>query len=95
MDFRSFPKDKHGFNAVLVVVDRLTKRPISLLCYKTIGAPELAQLFISGVIRYCGLPDLIISNCGGQFVSEFWTEVCRILGIKRKLSTAHHPQTDG
>jgi hypothetical protein len=95
MDFRSFPKDKHGFDAVLVVVDRLTKRPISLPCHKTTGAPELARLFISGVVRYCGLPDSIVSDRGGQFVSEFWTEVCRILGIKRKLSTAHHPQTDG
>ncbi|KAJ6110208.1 gag/polymerase/env polyprotein [Penicillium sp. IBT 16267x] len=95
MDFRSFPKDKHGFDAVLVVVDRLTKRPISLPCHKTTGAPELARLFISGVMRYCGLPDSIMSDRGGQFVLEFWTEVCRILGIKRKLSTAHHPQTDG
>jgi len=24
----------------------------------------------------------------------FWTEFCQILGIKIKLSTAHHPQTD-
>jgi len=28
-------------------------------------------------------------------VSEFWKEVCAILGVKIKLSTANHPQTDG
>lgn len=36
-----------------------------------------------------------MSDRVGQFISEFWTELCRVLGIRRKLSTAHHPQTDG
>jgi hypothetical protein len=47
------------------------------------------------VIRISGIPSSIVSDRGGQFVSEFWTEFCRILGIQRKLSTAYHPQTDG
>src|SRR5699024_5073809 len=38
MDFRSFPKDKKGYDAALVVVDRFSKRPISMPCYKTTDA---------------------------------------------------------
>ena len=95
MDFRSFPKDKHGYDEVFVIVDRLSKRPISIPCHKTTNAKEMARLFVTHVLRWTGLPDSIVSDRGGQFVSEFWAELCKILQIKRKLSTAHHPQTDG
>ncbi|KAI1828762.1 hypothetical protein DTO006G1_9961 [Penicillium roqueforti] len=95
MDFRSFPKDRHGYDAVFVVVDRLSKRPISIPCQKETDAKAMARLFVDHVIRITGIPDTIVSDRGGQFISEFWTEFCRILGIKRKLSTAYHPQTDG
>jgi transposase InsO family protein len=95
MDFCTFPKDKHGYDAIFVVVDRFSKRPISIPCHKTITAKGTAQLFITHVYRWVGIPDSIVSDRGGQFISEFWTEFCRLLRIKRKLSTARHPQTDG
>ncbi|CRL31343.1 RNA-directed DNA polymerase (reverse transcriptase) [Penicillium camemberti] len=95
MDFRSFPKDRHGYDTVFVVVDRLSKRPISIPCQKDTNAKQMARMFINNVIRVTGIPETIVSDRGGQFVSEFWTEFCRILGIRRKLSTAYHPQTDG
>ena len=85
MDFRSFPKDKFGYDAALVIVDRLSKRPVSIPCHKNINAEQLARLFIEHIYRHRG----------PQFISAFWREFCRILGIKLKLSTAHHAQTDG
>ena len=30
-----------------------------------------------------------------QFVSILWTEVCRLVKITRRLSTAFHHETDG
>jgi transposase InsO family protein len=95
MDFRSFPKDRHGFDEALVIVDRLTKRPVSIPCHKTIDAKETARLFINHVYRWVGLPESIVSDRGPQFVSTFWKEFCEILGFQRSLSTAHHAQTDG
>jgi len=95
MDFCSFPRDRHGYDAVFTVVDRLSKRPISIPCHKTITAREMAQLFIVHVHRWKGAPETIVSDCGGQFISDFWNEFCRILGVKLKLSTSNHPQTDG
>ena len=95
MDFRSFPRDRHGYDAVFAVVDRLSKRPISIPCHKTITAREMARLFLIHVYRWKGAPDTIVSDRGGQFISDFWDEFCRILGIKLKLSTSDHPQTDG
>src|SRR5262249_36817832 len=47
------------------------------------------------VYRYFGPPDSIVSDRGPQFVSAFWNAFCQHLGVKIKLSTANHPQTDG
>jgi len=30
-----------------------------------------------------------------KFVGEFWESLCKKLGIKRKISTTYHPQTNG
>jgi transposase InsO family protein len=95
MDFKSFPKDKHGYDTAYVVVDRLSKQSISIPCYKTTTAKDMARLYVSYVYRYRGAPETIVSDRGPQFISQFWGEFCRILGIQMKLSTAFHPQTDG
>jgi transposase InsO family protein len=95
MDFHELPKDRHGYNMALVIVDRFGKRPFSIPCHKTIDAPETARLFVHYVYRIYGPPDTIVSDRGPQFVSAFWHEFMRILGVKLKLSTAYHPQTDG
>jgi transposase InsO family protein len=55
----------------------------------------MARLYIQYIYRIRGAPKSIVSDRGPQFVSAFWKEFCRILGIKLKLSTAFHPQTDG
>jgi hypothetical protein len=95
MDFKSFPKDKFGYDMIFVVVDRLGKRAYSLPCFKTTTAKDMARLYVTNVWRTHGAPDTAVSDRGPQFISEFWNELCRILGIKLKLSTAFHPQTDG
>ena len=42
-----------------------------------------------------GLPESIISDRGSQFTAGIMQELNEMLGIKSKLSTAFHPQTDG
>ena len=59
------------------------------------SAPEIARLMNHDIFKHHGLPDSIVSDRGPQFVSEFWKAYCARLGIKVKLSTAYHPQTDG
>ena len=95
MDFKEFPKDKYGFDVILVIIDRLGKDSITIPCYKTINARGLATLFINWVYRFGHTPETIISDRGPQFISSFWQAFCQIIGVKIKLSTAYHKETDG
>ena len=95
MDFHAVPTDRNGYDTVMILVDRFGKRPISLPCKKNIDAKGAARLYIEYPFRIYGPPDTIVSDRGPQFISAFWDEFTRILGIKLKLSTAYHPQTDG
>jgi len=40
------------------------------------------------------LPESVVSDRGPQFAAELMKELNRMLGIKTKLLTAFHPQTD-
>jgi transposase InsO family protein len=96
MDFLSLSaKDKSGHDAVLVVVDRLSKRSHTLPSYTTATARDLAMLFYRFLWRIYGTPISIVSDRGPQFVANFWDELCRILRVKIKLSTSRHPQSNG
>ena len=41
------------------------------------------------------MPESVVSDRGPQFAAELTRELNRMLGIKTKLSTVFHPQTDG
>jgi len=95
IDFKDFPRDKSGYDQIMVIIDRLSKQAISIPCHKTIDARGMAELFVQWVYRFGHTPETIVSDRGPQFVSSFWSEFCRILGVKVKLSTAYHKETDG
>ena len=55
----------------------------------------MARLFLDHIFWLHGLPETIVSDRGPQLISAFWEHLTTSLGIKRKLSTTYHPQTDG
>ena len=54
------PSNYH--DAILVVVDRLTKMAIFIPTTKSILAPDVATLFIQHVVRVHGVPDTLVSD---------------------------------
>jgi len=62
---------------------------------KKTSAEGLARLFRDNVWKLYGLPKSIISDRGPQFTAGLMQELNEMLGIKSKLSTAFHPQTNG
>ena len=62
MDFKLFPKDAHGHNAAFIVINQLYKQSVSLPCFKTITAKDMARLYIDNIHQFYGAPKLIVSN---------------------------------
>ena len=84
-----------GYDSILVVVDRLTKMVHFIPTTEKMSAEGLARLFRDNVWKLHSLPESIISDRGPQFAAGLMWELNEMLGIKSKLSTAFHSQTDG
>ena len=85
----------NSYDSILVIIDQLTKmvhyKPVKV----TIDAAGPAEVIIDVVVEYYGLPNLIVIDRGSLFTSKFWSLLCYFLGIKWRLSTTFHPQTNG
>lgn len=95
MDFVTDLPESGGYNAILMVVDRLTKMRHLVPTTKEVDARETAKLYLEHVWKLHGLPETIVSDRGTQFTAEFWQSLCDRLEISPRYSTAFHPQTDG
>ena len=96
MDFIvGLPMTKQGHNAIYTFVDRLSKMCHFVATVDTLGAEEAAALYMSTVFRLHGLQKEIVSERDPRFVSSFWQETMRRLGVQLSMSTAFHPQSDG
>jgi len=60
-----------------------------------ISSEGIAKIYRDEIWKLHGVPRMILSDRGPQFTSKFMEEFTKVLGTKRKLSTAYHPQTNG
>jgi len=79
----------------MVVVNRFTKMAHFIGLHENATAKDVADTFLREVWKLHGLPTEIISDMDAKFSGEFWESLCKMLGVKRRMSTAYHPQTDG
>jgi hypothetical protein len=64
-------------------------------CNKDMDAEELAEIMEDRVFQHYGMFKSCVSDRGSLFTSAWWATFCHFWGMRRKLSTAFHPQTDG
>ncbi|KAD1904839.1 hypothetical protein E3N88_42145 [Mikania micrantha] len=89
------PKTRKGFDAIWVIVDRLTKSAHFLPIRKSYSSDKMAEIYVKEIVSRHGVPVTIISDRDTRFTSRFWKNFQEELGTKLLLSTAYHPQTDG
>ena len=88
------PEDS-GFNTIISMTCRSGSDIHLVPARSDLTAEGFAELFFDN--WYCdnGLPLEVVSDRDKLFVSRFWTAFTKLAGIRLKMSSAFHPQTDG
>lgn len=96
MDFiTDLPKTTNKHDAILVVVDRLTKMSHFIPCAITCTAQQAAELCVQHIFRLHGCPSSFVVDRDPRWRSSFWKTWCELLRIDVGMSSAFHPQSDG
>ena len=56
---------------------------------------QVAKEFVDQVVLIYRIPQVILSDCGSQFLSETFKSVCKLLGIKQIHSTSFLLESNG
>ena len=57
-------ENNKGYNVIVVFINRLSKKAVSLPYRKTTTVKDLAELYTIYCYCYIGLPDSVVSNRG-------------------------------
>ena len=96
MDFViGLPRTQRQYDAIWVIVDRLTKSAHFLPVNVEDSLEKLAKLYVDEIVRLHGVPVSIVSDRDPRFTSRFWPSLQTVLGTRLHFSTTFHPQTDG
>jgi len=63
--------NSNGFMNIIIVINRLIKMR-HIIPMDLINAISVAKCFIKHIFKLHGLPNIIVSNRGSQFISDFW-----------------------
>jgi hypothetical protein len=95
MDFIEGLPKVGGKSVILTVVDRFSKYVHFIALGHPYTAASVARAFFDGIVRLHRFPSSIISDRDPVFTGHVWRDLFRLAGVKLRLSTAFHPQTDG
>ena len=94
IDVMDLPVTEKGNRHVVVIQDLFTKWPM-VFPVQDQKALRIAKLIAEEVVPLFGVPGGLLSDRGTNFLSHLVLDLCRMLGITKLNTTAHHPQCDG
>lgn len=95
MDFIDGLPNSQGKNAILVMVDRLSKYGHFIAVSHPYTAATIADVFMKEIFRLHGMPRSVVSDRDPIFISQFWKAFYQLQGTHLCHSSAYHPQSDG
>jgi hypothetical protein len=89
MDFIvGLSRTQSGYDSIWVIMDQLTKVAHFIPVKTTYSGPQLAELYISRIVRLHGVPRKIVYDRGMQFISRFWERLHEALDTQLHFSSA-------
>jgi hypothetical protein len=89
-----FPVSRQGNRYIVVFTEYLTRWP-EAFAVSNQEAVTIAKLLAEQIVCRHGVPCKLLSDRGKNFRAELVAELCKILGINKRETTAYHPQCDG
>ncbi|GKD07183.1 putative reverse transcriptase domain-containing protein, partial [Tanacetum coccineum] len=83
------PKSSSGYDAIWVIVDRLTKSAHFLPIREDYKTEKLAKIYTNEIVARHGVPVSIILDRDGRFTSHLWQAFQKSLVTTRALSVHH------
>jgi hypothetical protein len=95
LDFlKGLPK-VHGKSVLLTVVDQFLKYAHFIPLGHPYTATSVARAFFTDIVRLHSFLESIVSDRDPVFTDHVWRDLFRLAGVKLRMSSAFHPQTDG
>jgi hypothetical protein len=89
------PKSQE-YDSIMTITDHdCSKAMVFIPCKETDGTEKMVELYTQHVVPHYGIPTKIISDRDPRLTAELFKELCNAFGVRRNMSTAYHPQTDG
>lgn len=89
--FGPLPVTRTGFSLILVIVDHFS-RWVDLTALRRAEALDVVNILKERWIPQHGVPRLILSDNGPQFIAEILERLCKSIGARKIFSTPYHPQ---
>ena len=94
MDYLSLETSKGGFENILVVVDHFNKYAQAIPTKNQTAKTTANALFNNYFVHY-GYPLRLHSDQGANFTGKVISELCKMTGIERSVTTPYHPMGNG
>jgi hypothetical protein len=88
------PATRNSNKYIVVATEYLTKWP-EAQALPDAKAASVVSFFYEDIICRHGCPRELLTDQGTHFVNALLDALCDRLGVKHRLSTAYHPQTNG
>jgi len=88
VDFVVELPESSGHDAVMIIIDAVSKRVYFILTHTTVTVEGAVRLFLYYIWKLHGLPKRVVSDHGSQFVASFTKELYRLLGVQISSSMA-------